>query len=112
MFQEILQGSGSGGSTAEWEFLGEGAGASGNVILSNYSATKYKEFLYVGKMKNMWVNPSIVPKLLLDNTMKMVTNAQNGSEQSQFWIIIQNDNLYACTWSQNGSMQKCAVYAR
>lgn len=110
MFQEILQG--SGGSMAEWEFLGEGTGVSGNVILSNYSATKYKEFLYVGKTTGSWTNPSIVPKSLLDNFMTIVTNAQIGSTQNQFWIKIQDDNLYACTWSQDGTIEKCVVYAR
>ena len=114
MFQEILQG--SGGSMAEWEFLGEGTGVSGNVILSNYSATKYKEFLYIGKATGKategWMNPSIIPKSLLDNIMTIVTNAQNGSTLKQFWIKIQDDNLYACTWSQDNSMEKCVVYAR
>ena len=110
MFQEILQG--GGGSTAEWELLGEGTGVSGNVVLSNYSATKYKEFLYVGKTTDMWTNPSVVPKSLLDNTMTMGTNAQNGSTQNQFWIKIQDDNLYACTFSGTSTMEKCVVYAR
>ena len=110
MFQEILQG--SGGSMAEWEFLGEGTGVSGNVILSNYSATKYKEFLYVGKTTDGWANPSIVPKSLLDNVMTIVTNAQSGSTLKQIWIKIQDDNLYACTYSPDGTMEKCAVYAR
>ena len=110
MFQQMLQG--GGGSMPEWEFLGEGTGVSGNVVLSNYSAAKYTEFLYVGKTKDMWTNPSVVPKSVLDNTITMGTNAQNGSKQNQFWLKIQDDNLYACTYSGTGDMEKCSVYAR